>query len=772
MRRLLIGCLVLLLAVTLGYALLPYAARQLVELWLTEQGFQQARFSISHPAWNELRIKHLQLSRQRDERRLAVDAGPILIRYQPLQLLLERRLSEIQIPRARLELHSLAERSQPLQGELALLPLLPGELIGRLPAERLQIGQLDLHFSQAGQPYWRITGAFDLTRDELIGHSLVSRDDQPLGWSDFYLNRQSEFHWQLRRPDQPPLLQLNGRITTAPSFQLELAPILNLAELSPWLATLQRSETDTIPLTELNGSLTASGVVKLPERLQLAENQWQQQLTANGHFEIKLQGRPTATEIERLKLNASGQLTLDAGQFGASLATDSQLQLTPSAALSQLGGPLLLTSRQPIELQAPLSQPDQARVGEARLQLQLPPIKLDQISLAASDWQLATEPLQLTQPRLHGRLSSERLQLLPAASQKPLLKQWPELHFSSHFNASPEHAEQQYQLKVPALALQLDGKAGWHTADQRLDLSWQLQPRALKGIEKQLANYLPTLPAELSIQAGTLNHRGQARWQAGTLNASSRQNVERLQARWDKMELQQGHWQSRSRLTAKGSLIDQGRFNARRLDIGLPLTELRTGYRFYRPPSGNWQLELQPSELQLLGGRASLAALNYTRRDDSFHSTLTLDQLQLAGLLALEQQPGLTGQGVLSGTVPIDYQQGKFRVSDGQIRSHPPGGWIRFQPDQRVAALAASQPSLGLALQALENFQYQQLEVGINYQPDGTTLLNTRLSGHNPDWNAGQPVNFNLNIEENLPQLIKTLQITDRLTKSIEKRYR
>jgi len=55
---------------------------------------------------------------------------------------------------------------------------------------------------------------------------------------------------------------------------------------------------------------------------------------------------------------------------------------------------------------------------------------------------------------------------------------------------------------------------------------------------------------------------------------------------------------------------------------------------------------------------------------------------------------------------------------------------------------------------------------------DGTALLNTRLKGYNPDWNNSQPIDFSVNIEENIPTLIQTLQFTDKLTRSIEKRYR
>lgn len=101
--------------------------------------------------------------------------------------------------------------------------------------------------------------------------------------------------------------------------------------------------------------------------------------------------------------------------------------------------------------------------------------------------------------------------------------------------------------------------------------------------------------------------------------------------------------------------------------------------------------------------------------------------MDLGAILALEQQQGLSGEGVLSGRFPLQYSQGELTVADGKLEGLAPGGVIRFQPNASVAAYAAANAGLQMALQALENFHYDLLDIKLNYLADGTALLNTRL---------------------------------------------
>ena len=149
---------------------------------------------------------------------------------------------------------------------------------------------------------------------------------------------------------------------------------------------------------------------------------------------------------------------------------------------------------------------------------------------------------------------------------------------------------------------------------------------------------------------------------------------------------------------------------------------------------------------------------------------MSFSALPLNNILALEQQPSLTGKGTLAGELPFRFEGNQLWIDKGNITSTD-SGFIRYIANPKVKALAKSNAGLEIALQVLENFQYEVLSIGVSYQPNGDLLLKNNLSGSNPDWQQGQPIDFSINIEENLLQLLKTLQFSDNLNDKIQDKY-
>jgi hypothetical protein len=95
-------------------------------------------------------------------------------------------------------------------------------------------------------------------------------------------------------------------------------------------------------------------------------------------------------------------------------------------------------------------------------------------------------------------------------------------------------------------------------------------------------------------------------------------------------------------------------------------------------------------------------------------------------------------------------------VADGRLESDAPGV-IRYQAG---AAVAAGNSEIGLVSRALDNFQYDSLTSDVNYNEAGDLKLKMRMSGINPDMDARQPVILNLGVENNIPQLLRSLRAT------------
>ena len=178
----------------------------------------------------------------------------------------------------------------------------------------------------------------------------------------------------------------------------------------------------------------------------------------------------------------------------------------------------------------------------------------------------------------------------------------------------------------------------------------------------------------------------------------------------------------------------------------------------------------------LLGGKVSLANATIDPTVETNDVALKITGLDLNEILALEQQETVKGTGTLDGTLPLFISQTDsglaITVQQGSIQGRSPGGRIQFEVDKETAkSWADSQPQLDLIVKSLENYHYSKLEVGVNYKKNGILNLATRLEGKNPDFKKGVPIHFNLNIEENIPALMKSLSLVKELEQSIEQKF-
>ena len=181
------------------------------------------------------------------------------------------------------------------------------------------------------------------------------------------------------------------------------------------------------------------------------------------------------------------------------------------------------------------------------------------------------------------------------------------------------------------------------------------------------------------------------------------------------------------------------------------------------------RLSLRNMSTHLLGGTVSLADTEINPSAETHDVTLHVTGLDLNEVLRLEQQETLKGTGTLDGTLPLTIAGKAITVKKGTMQGRPPGGTLQFEvPEETARSWAKSQPQLDLIIQSLKNYQYSKLAIGVDYQKNGILKLATRLEGKNPDFRNGVPIHFNLNIEENLPALLKSLSLVKELEKKIE----
>jgi len=180
-------------------------------------------------------------------------------------------------------------------------------------------------------------------------------------------------------------------------------------------------------------------------------------------------------------------------------------------------------------------------------------------------------------------------------------------------------------------------------------------------------------------------------------------------------------------------------------------------------------IDIENFSADLFGGKISSPRMyvDLTRPPALF--TISLRDIQLQKLLELEKQKGLNGTGILDGAIPITLSDESVEIHNGRIEARAPGGVIRFHPQKETTqTLIQSNPQMEIVLQSLRNFHYDVLKAEVNYKADGTLTLATRLEGKNPDLSKTRPLHLNLNVEENIPALLKSLRVIKGIEDTIE----
>ncbi len=172
---------------------------------------------------------------------------------------------------------------------------------------------------------------------------------------------------------------------------------------------------------------------------------------------------------------------------------------------------------------------------------------------------------------------------------------------------------------------------------------------------------------------------------------------------------------------------------------------------------------------ELLGGEISQKRIEYDWSRPENHVVVNLHGIQLAEVLNLER--GITGTGTLGGQLPFIISDSGLRIEHGGISARSPGGIIRYVSDAPVGG-AATSAGLQLTLDALRNFHYQVLTAQVAYSTIGDLTLKVVLQGRNPDLEEKRPFHFNLTLTENIPMLLKSLQLTNKISDDLDRRIK
>jgi Dicarboxylate transport len=186
---------------------------------------------------------------------------------------------------------------------------------------------------------------------------------------------------------------------------------------------------------------------------------------------------------------------------------------------------------------------------------------------------------------------------------------------------------------------------------------------------------------------------------------------------------------------------------------------------------GGDTLEVEEARWSYAGGRLSTAgrfALGAAR----WPFTVSVSQLPLERLLAELSVPELSATGTLSGELPLVYDGEALRVDGGVLRAEPPGGVIRYAPAGSAAGSLGVGGDLEVLVGALEDLHYSKLVLELEGGLSGDVEAHLSIDGRNPHYQGGRPVELRVNVETNLPALLRGSRSITGVPEVIERRLR
>lgn len=373
-------------------------------------------------------------------------------------------------------------------------------------------------------------------------------------------------------------------------------------------------------------------------------------------------------------------------------------------------------------------------------------------ALNAKNWRL---PQGLAREfNARGRLDYERGQgaaELSAEKMDALGVRLPALRLSSYFEPGADRLSARGELTSAPLSGRYTLSYAPKTRSGRLELK-ALAAR-MPELLPLLADYLPTAYAELNIEAGTAEGEARLDWRetgpGRKFAPSARLVLNDLVGGYQALRVRGAHLDLR--LAGLDPLQAEGELSVGQLALPAGLALTRFQGRF--GASGTRAapvIEACGLAAETLGGRVRIDALHYAP-EAAVRVPLILEDLDLAALLKLIAQEGLSGEGRISGTLPVLWEAGKLSLDAGARLNAGDAGVLRYRPPPTGDAKGEA----NIALQALSDFRYKRLNADLSYSPNGDYGMKLELEGSNPALYNGYPIAFNLKLEGHLPDLMQ-----------------
>ena len=195
---------------------------------------------------------------------------------------------------------------------------------------------------------------------------------------------------------------------------------------------------------------------------------------------------------------------------------------------------------------------------------------------------------------------------------------------------------------------------------------------------------------------------------------------------------------------------------ARRVIMGVPIDRPRVRFTI-RPRRRGLSVRVHNATGDLAGGDITVEDVRWDSAAQTNDLNVRVSDVAIDRLLRDWQVDGITGTGLLSGVIPVRIGRTGFAVEGGRLDSVG-AGVIRVDWGSARETLVNSGDQVALTVNALEDFGYDSLSIGVDQPEDGALTLAIGLEGSNPKVLDGYPFRFNVNLSGELAPILDAVR--------------
>lgn len=332
----------------------------------------------------------------------------------------------------------------------------------------------------------------------------------------------------------------------------------------------------------------------------------------------------------------------------------------------------------------------------------------------------------------------------------------------------------QGQIKLQRLPANLAYSVNIDSLNQSGSINIEpVHPLSLSMMQHTLKRQWLTFINDLDIKAGTVNFKLAGQWTKNIpLKHELELTINDLSAQFDDQSLSNLNLNSHLQIpfNSQKAQANHHQFTIEKLDIGVPISNINTSFHTLNSRFGEFpRLKDVTMEATIFMGQVSLNENEFDLNKTRNAVNLKLSDIDLAHIIATQQLDNVEVTGKLTGQLPIKITNNEISMQNGYLQSQGPGT-IRYKlSDEQKQSL--SNPLTDQVIAVLEDFHYKKITAQSAYSSDGNLIINFQINGTSPELYAERPININLNTEQNVISLLKSLQYTDNFNKVIEKRF-